>query len=54
MLFVDYVFEKVFNNIRFDKDLNPSLLDIKSGDKFVAHVDEDNRLTLVRVIEESK
>jgi hypothetical protein len=42
MLFVDYVFEKVFNNIRFDKDLNPSLLDIKSGDKFVAHVDEDN------------
>jgi hypothetical protein len=54
MLFVDYVFEKVFGNIRFDKELNPSLLDIKSGDKFVAHVDEDNRLTLVRVIEESK
>ena len=54
MVFVDYFFEKAGDNIRFDKELNPSLLDIKSGDKFVAHVDEDNRLTLVRVIEESK
>jgi hypothetical protein len=54
MLFVDYVFEKSFGNILFDKELNPSLLDVKSGDKFVAHVDENNRLTLVRITEESK
>lgn len=54
MVFVDYFFEKAGDNIRFDKELNPSLLDVKSGDKFVAHVDENNRLTLVRITEESK
>jgi hypothetical protein len=54
MLFADYAFEKLFGNIRFDKELDPSLLDVKPDDKFVAHVDENNRLTLVRVIEESK
>lgn len=49
MLFIDYVFEKAGNNIAFDKELNPESLDVKAGDKFVAHIDENNRLILVKV-----
>lgn len=51
MLFVDYVFEKAGKNIVFDKELNPESLDVKSGDKFVAHINDDNRLILVKVEE---
>ena len=49
MIFVDYAFEKVNKNILFDKDLDPQLLDITSGDKFVVHINENNRLLLVRI-----
>lgn len=51
MLFVDYVFETAGKNIVFDKELDPKSLDVKSGDKVVAHINEDNRLILVKVAE---
>jgi hypothetical protein len=54
MLFVDYVFEKAGKNILFDKELNPDMLDVKSGDMFVAKVDENNRLVLVKIKDEAQ
>ncbi len=54
MLYVDYVFETAGNNILFDKELSPDSLKVKTGDKFVVEVNEDNRIILVRVDEESK
>lgn len=51
MLFVDYAFEKAGKNIVFDKELDPKSLDVKSGDEFVVHINEDNRIILVKVEE---
>ncbi len=51
MLFVDYVFETAGNNILFDKELSPKSMNVKTGDKFVVKVDDDNRIILVRVNE---
>jgi len=52
MLFLDYVFEKAGKNILFDKELDPASLEVKTGDKFVVHIDENNRLVLVKVQDE--
>lgn len=49
MLFIDYVFEKAGKNILFDKELDPASLEVTSGDMFVAHIDDNNRLVLVKV-----
>ena len=49
MLFADYAFETVNNNILFDKELGPESLGVKSGDKFVVHVTEDNRIVFVKM-----
>jgi Txe/YoeB family toxin of Txe-Axe toxin-antitoxin module len=54
MLYVDYVFEKAGNNIVFDAELKPESLKVKTGDKFVVQINEDNRIILVKVDEESK
>jgi len=54
MLYVDYFFETVGNDILFDKELSPDSLNVKTGDKFVVKVNEDNRIFLIRVDEESK
>ena len=54
MVFVDYAFEKINSNILFDKELGPQLLGVKSGDKFVVHVTEDNRILLAKMPDEEK
>jgi hypothetical protein len=54
MLYVDYVFETAGNNILFDKELTPESLNVKTGDKFVVEVNENNRIILVKVTEENK
>lgn len=54
MIFVDYVFEKVGDNILFDKELNPATFGIKSNELFRAEIDENNRIILVKVEAESK
>jgi hypothetical protein len=54
MIFADYVFETVNNNILFDKELSPESLDIKSGDKFVVHINENNRILLVKIKDEEQ
>jgi hypothetical protein len=53
MLYVDYFIETVDNDILFDKELSPDSLKVKTGDKFVVKVNEDNRIILVRVDQES-
>ena len=54
MLYVDYFFETVGKNILFDQELSPDSVQVKTGDKFVVKVNEDNRIILIRVDEESK
>ena len=54
MLFVDYAFEKAGKNIVFDKELNPESLDLKSGDNFVVHINENNQLLLVKIQDEEQ
>jgi hypothetical protein len=49
MIFVDYAFEKINNHILFDKELGPESLGVKSGDKFVVHVTEDDRIVFVKM-----
>lgn len=49
MLFIDYVFETVGNNILFDKQLDPASLKVSHGDQFVVHINDHNRLILVKV-----
>ncbi len=54
MLYVDYFFETVGKNILFDQELSPDSVQVKTGDKFIVEITENNRILLVRVDEESK
>ncbi len=54
MLYVDYVFETAGDNILFDAELSPDSLKVNTGDKFVVQINENNRIILVKVNEESK
>jgi len=49
MIFVDYIFEKVENNILMDKELNPSSLGVNHNDLYRVVIDENDRIIFVKV-----
>lgn len=49
MLFVDYIFEKSFGNILFDKELKPSDLGVQHNDMY--QVSTDNNRVVFRKFE---
>lgn len=51
MIFVDYIFEKVENNILMDKELAPSSLGVKHNDVYRVVIDENDRIIFVKVEE---
>lgn len=50
MLFADYLFELLDNGtILMDEELTPESLNVKTGDRFVIRVTEQNRIVFQKV-----
>ena len=53
MIFMDYFFDLVGENILMDPELKPEQIKVKHGDCFIVHIN-NGRVVLIKVKEENK